>query len=280
MSTLLIHSMSEFADIIVEALEIAGAREIVEIGAEYGGMSSVLADYATAHEGRLTSVDPCPKTEFLHWAAEHPGVRHLNRPSLDAFDALAEVDAWVIDGDHNWYTVYNELKAIDALCRRDGKPLLALLHDVSWPCARRDQYYAPDQIPASFRHPHSYEGGITLDYSGIIENRGFRGCGQFAYAMHEGGPRNGVLTAVEDHIDDLRAEDRGIAFARIPAVFGLGILFSTEADWAPALSELVIPFHENPLIQRLEENRLRNYLAVVDWQDREAERHQVHRDAA
>jgi hypothetical protein len=34
----------------------------------------------------------------------------------------------------------------------------------------------------------------------------------------------------------------------------------------------VIPFHENRLIQRLEENRLRNYLTVVDWQDRDAER--------
>ncbi len=280
MPNLLIHSMSEFSDIIVEALDLAGAREIVEIGAEFGGMSSVLADFAAAQDGRLTSVDPCPKDEFVQWAAEHPDVRHIAKTSFEAFDELSNVDAWVIDGDHNWYTVYNELKRVDAICRRDGKPLLAFLHDVAWPWARRDLYYAPERIPEAFRHPYSYEGGVTLDYPGIIENRGFRGCGQYACAVREGGPCNGVLTAVEDFIDEVRGEDRGIAFARIPAVFGLGILFSTEADWAPALSDLVIPFHENHLIQRLEENRLRNYLKVLDWQDRDVERRQRRRDAA
>ena len=272
MSDLLIHSMAEFADIIVEALDIAGAREIVEIGAEFGGMSSVLADYAAAQGGRLTSVDPCPKAEFVRWAAGHPDVRHIAETSFAAFDALRQVDAWVIDGDHNWYTVYNELKQVEAISSRDGKPLLAFLHDVAWPWARRDLYYAPERIPAPFRHPYSFDGGVTLGFPGLLENRGFRGCGQFACAAHEGGPRNGVLTAVEDFIDEVRSEGGGIAFARIPAVFGLGILFDTEADWAPALSGLVIPFHENRLIQRLEENRLRNYLAVVDWQDRDAER--------
>jgi hypothetical protein len=280
MSNLLIHSMSEFSEIIVEALDLAGAREIVEIGAEFGGMSALLADYAAAQDGRLTCVDPCPKDEFVQWATDHPDVRHVARASLDAFDDLGNVDAWVIDGDHNWYTVYNELQRVGAACRRDGKPLLVFLHDVAWPWARRDLYYAPERIPAPFRHPYSFEGGVTLDFPGLLQERGFRGCGQFACAAHEGGPRNGVLTAVEDYIDEIRADGRGIAFARIPAVFGLGILFGTDAAWAPALSELVIPWHENQLVARLEENRLRNYLAVIDWQDREQDRQQRSRDAA
>ena len=280
MSNLLIHSMSEFSEIIVEALDLAGAREIVEIGAEFGGMSALLADYAAAQDGRLTCIDPCPKEEFVQWATDHPDVRHVAKASLEAFDELENVDAWVIDGDHNWYTVYKELQRVDATCRRDGKPLLAFLHDVAWPWARRDLYYAPERIPAPFRHPCSFEGGVTLDFPGLLQDRGFRGCGQFACAAHEGGARNGVLTAVEDYIDAVRAEGRGIAFARIPAVFGLGILFGTDAAWAPALSELVIPWHENQLVARLEENRLRNYLAVIDWQDCEQERQQRNRDAA
>ena len=37
-------------------------------------------------------------------------------------------------------------------------------------------------------------------------------------------------------------------------LFGLGILFDTGADWAAALSELLIPYHENQLLHRLEEN--------------------------
>jgi hypothetical protein len=39
MSNLLIHSMAEFSDLILGSLAIAGARHIVEIGAEFGGMS-------------------------------------------------------------------------------------------------------------------------------------------------------------------------------------------------------------------------------------------------
>ena len=272
MADLLIHSMAEFSDLILDALAIAGAREIAEIGAEYGGMSAILADYAAAEGGRLTSVDPSPKPEFIAWAATHGHCRHLARPSLEAFEELAGVDAWIVDGDHNWFTVYHELKAIDALCSRDGKPLLALLHDVAWPCARRDLYYAPERIPAEYRQPHNYDGGMIPDQVELLPHRGFRGMGQFAAAVREGGPRNGVLTAIEDFIEEVRATGRGIAFAEVPAVFGLGILFDTGAPWGERLAELVVPFHDNKLLRSLEQNRLANYLAVLDWQDREAER--------
>lgn len=270
MTNLLIHSMSEFSEIILPSLEIAGANEIVEIGAEFGGMSTILADFATAGGGRLTSIDPCPKREFLDWVETESHVRHVAETSLKAIGAMSHVDAWLIDGDHNWYTVYNELKQIEAVCRRDGKPLLVFLHDIGWPWARRDLYYAPDQIPAGFRHPYSYEAGAVIGSPYLVQGRGFRGHGQFAAAIHEGGPCNGVLTAVEDFIEEARQAGGGIAFAEIPAVFGLGVLFSTEADWSQDLAGFVIPWHENRLLRTLEENRLRNYLAVIDWQDRMA----------
>lgn len=268
MTELLIHSMSEFSDIILEALAIADAGKIVEIGAEFGGMSTLLADHAEARGGRLTSIDPTPKQEFLDWVAARDHVRHVAKPSLEAIADHDDVDAWVIDGDHNWYTVYNELKQIEAVQRRDGKPLLAFLHDVAWPCARRDMYYAPDRIPADYRHPFSPNGGAFPGQSTLVEGRGFRGMGQFSWATHEGGPRNGVMTAIEDFIEEQRAEGRGIAFAEVPAVFGLGVLFDTDAPWAPEMAGLVIPWHENKLLRRLEENRLANYLTVLEWQDR------------
>ena len=145
------------------------------------------------------------------------------------------------------------------------------MHDIAWPWARRDLYYAPDQIPAPFRHPYDYHAGVVLDCPTLVPGRGFRGEGQFAAAIREGGPRNGVLTAVEDFIDEVRESGRSIAFAEIPAVFGLGILFDTDAAWSPDLAGFVVPWHENRLLRTLEENRLRNYLAVIDWQDRTAE---------
>jgi SAM-dependent methyltransferase len=270
MSNLLIHSMAEFTDIIVPALAAADARRIVEVGAEFGGMSQVLAEYAQAQGGQLTSIDPSPKREFLSWAAQHPAVRHVAEPSLDALPQQTDVDAWIIDGDHNWYTVYHELKAIDACCERDGKPLLAFLHDVAWPSGRRDMYYAPDRIPAEYRHPHSFEAGAFPGQSDLYLNRGFRGAGHFAWATHEGGPRNGVLTAVDDFTAEALAEGREFFFAEVPAVFGLGVLFATDADWSASVAEVVLPYHDNALLRRLEENRLANYLTVLEMQDRAA----------
>ncbi|CAN5518706.1 hypothetical protein BH10PSE14_BH10PSE14_24080 [soil metagenome] len=268
MSDLLIHSMAEFSDLILGSLEIAGARHIVEIGAEFGGMSHLLADFAASVGGNLTSIDPAPKPEFIEWARQSPVVTHLAAPSLEVIHDLADVDAWVIDGDHNYYTVYHELLAAGAASTRDGKPLLAFLHDVSWPTARRDMYYAPDRIPEAFRHPHEFGAGAMLDRIDLVAGEGFRGDANWAMANLSGGPRNGVLTAVEDFIAAASATGRVIAFAHIPAVFGLGILFDADAEWSASVAALVAPFHNNKLLATVERNRLRNYLKVIEWQDR------------
>ena len=272
MTDLLVHSMSEFSDIILGALARADAKQVCEIGAEFGGMSQRLAAFAQAQGGMLTSIDPAPKAEFLDWVqGNRDHVRHFAAASLDALPCLEDIDAWVIDGDHNWYTVFNELRIADALCKRDGRPLLAFLHDVSWPSGRRDMYYAPEQIPAAHRHPCSHSAGVVPGHPGTLEGRGFRGNGHFAWAEHEGGPRNGVLTAVEDFLDQARIGDRRLAFAHVPAVFGLGVIFDADAPWAAAVAELVFPWHDNKLLATLEQNRLANYLAVIDWQDRSVE---------
>ncbi|MCE4872534.1 hypothetical protein LZC26_09990, partial [Campylobacter coli] len=89
-----------------------------------------------------------------------------------------------------------------------GKPVLAFFHDVGWPCGRRDAYYAPDQIPAEHRHPHSYEAGALLDRESLVEGRGFRGMGQFAFANIAGGARNGVMTAIDDFLAEQLAQGR------------------------------------------------------------------------
>jgi hypothetical protein len=273
MADLLIHSMSEFASLILGCLDRAGARQVAEIGAEFGGMSQLLADHCANRDGTLFSIDPAPRPEFVEWAAGCPHVRPLAAPSLEAMPALSGIDAWMIDGDHNYYTVCNELKLADSLSRRDGRPLLAVLHDIAWPCARRDMYYAPDRIPAEHRHAHSFDAGVTLGNDGFLPGRGMRGMGGFAWALFAGGPRNGVLTAIEDFIAEAEAEDpaRSLVFAQIPAVFGLGVLFDGSAEWAEDLAGLLLPYHGNELIAALEENRLRNYLAVIEWQDRQAE---------
>ncbi|MEM7779353.1 MAG: class I SAM-dependent methyltransferase [Pseudomonadota bacterium] len=270
MSDLLIHSMSEFSSLILPCLDEAGARDIAEIGSEFGGMSKLLAKHAETLGGTLTCIDPEPAEGFADWASEQDCVHHIAQPSLDALKKTEAADAWFIDGDHNYYTVYHELCAIDAIQRDANRPLLAFLHDVSWPCARRDFYYAPDRVPPGWRHPHSFDHGVRLDEEGAHAGRGLRGMGAFAIALEAGGPRNGVLTAVEDFLRQADSEERELFYVHVPAVLGLGIIFDAGAQWSTKVAEFLLPFHANPLIARLEENRLRNWLEVIEWQDRSA----------
>jgi hypothetical protein len=208
-----------------------------------------------------------PKQAFVDWGEGQFACPARRQEKPEAFGDLSGVDAWLVDGDHNWFTVYNELKQIEAACQRDGKPMLVFLHDINWParppryvlCARPD----PGGIPPRFRFRRRRHSRI----SGLIPNRGFRGMGHFAFARHEGGPRNGVLTAVEDFLEEVHGAGGNLAFCEIPAVFGLGVLFSMDAEWSNRLAEMIVPFHENRLLRTLEENRLRNYLTVLDWQD-------------
>lgn len=51
--------------------------------------------------------------------------------SLDAIPTLETMDVWIIDGDHNWYTVSNELELIRKKSKEEKKPLLIFLHDVN-----------------------------------------------------------------------------------------------------------------------------------------------------
>lgn len=256
--------MAEFRDLIVELLEVAGARTILEIGAEHGGTTRFLADFCTRKDGQLITIEPSPGPELLAWIDRTPQVHHVPEHSLDVIDTISGVDAWLINGDHNYYTVFNELAAADVIARRDGKPLLVILHDVGWPCSRRDMYDVPERIPREFRQPYSFNARVMLDDPGHHIDRGFRPPRNSAVALRAGGPRNGVLTAIEDFISLSEDDDRTLLYAHVPAIFGLGILFDSNAPWADVMAEVVSPFHDNPLLERMERDRLRHYQIATD----------------
>ena len=263
MADLLIHSMAEFADIIRTSLEITDARDVVEIGAEYGTMTKRLLAYAEAREGKFTSIDPDANRDVEELFHEKAHAELVKRPSLEVLSSHVG-DAFLVDGDHNYYTVLNESRLIWEQTERQGKQFLVFYHDVCWPWARRDLYYDPAKIPPDFLQPHVWNRGVTLDTPGVTEG-GSRGEGQWACALREGGPRNGVMTAIEDFV---QGKETKLTWACIPAVFGLGVLYTKEAPWSEHLSAFLLPYHMNPLIERLERNRLECYLGVVAWQDR------------
>ena len=161
-------------------------------------------------------------------------------------------DAVIIDGDHNYYTLTEELRVIGELAGDRPVPLL-MFHDVGWPHARRDTYYDVDRIPEDRRPPIGRDVGLAPGNPGIDP----LGITYPAAALREGGPRNGTLTAIEDFIE---TRD-GLRLVVVPAFFGFGILWPKEIPGADRLAQLLDPYDRNPVLERLERNRVDHLIA-------------------
>jgi hypothetical protein len=256
---LLIYSLAEFRELILGCLELIDARFITEIGGEDGTFTRELLVWATARDGRVSCIDPAPSPAMVALVDGSPAAEMHRRPSLEVLPGMSRSDAYLIDGDHNYYTLIHELEAIEAISG-DEFPLL-FVHDVGWPSGRRDMYYAPESLPEGGRHPYDYGQGVTVGSDALVDG-GFSGEGEFAWALHEGGPANGVLTAVEDFLGD-RAH---LELAVVPCLFGLGVVYPRSAPWAEQVGELVDHYAGNPLLARMEQNRLDLYLHVLKLQ--------------
>jgi hypothetical protein len=248
------YSMAHMADIMLACVDAVEARRVVEVGAFAGGLTRVLLDWAAGAEGRIVAIDPSPQPALVQLERERPKLELVRGTSLEALPRMEMPDAVIIDGDHNYWTVSEELRLLDE--RADGAYLpLLLLHDVCWPHGRRDDYFAQEQVPEAYRRP------VAGDGRGLIPGEpGLRADGlPFPRsAAREGGSRNGVLTAVEDFV----AVREALRLAVVPAFFGLGVIWHRDAPGADALAELLDPLDRNPLLERLEANRIHHLAAT------------------
>jgi predicted O-methyltransferase YrrM len=200
-------------------------QHVCEIGAQFGGGTELLLSVPGL---RITVVDPCLDADLEQKFSMHPRIIMRKGLSLDILPILTETyDAFLIDGDHNWYTVFHELQTIDErqLLRPGG---FIFLHDVSWPWARRDLYYQPATIPSQYRHAYDRR---ALQHAGCAGED----FSTYYKAEHEGGTRNGVLTAIEDFL----AAHREYRFFRIRSGVGLGLM-QLRGREARAFGELIV----------------------------------------
>ncbi len=240
--------MAHHAEVMLPCLDAVGARSVLEIGAYAGDLTRVLVEWAAHTGASIGAIDPSPQEQLVELADEHEGLELIRETSLDALPHLAPTDVVIIDGDHNYYTVREELRLIGERAPGSDLPLL-LFHDVCWPHGRRDDYFDQSQIPAEYRQP------MAGEYAGIFpEDPGTRedGLPYPRSARHEGGETNGVLTAVEDFVGE-REELRLVV---VPAFFGFGAVWHREAPWSQAVAEILAPWDRNTLVGRLEANRV------------------------
>jgi hypothetical protein len=259
------HSLVHLAEIMVPCLDAAGARSVVEVGAYAGDLTRVLVDWASESGARVWAIDPSPQEGLVELDRERGELELVRETSLEALGQIPLPDAVIIDGDHNYYTVSRELSLIGERAPGARLPLL-MFHDVSWPHGRRDDYFAPERIPETHRQPIAEGGGLFPGVSGVRPGGlPFRGS-----AAREGGAQNGVLTAVEDFV----AQREDLLLAIVPVFFGLGVVWHRDAPWSDRLTRLLEPWDRNPLLERLEANRVL-HLAVAHFQFVEASQAQA-----
>jgi Methyltransferase domain len=241
-------SLAQMTELILPCLDAVQARSVAEVGAYAGDLTKVLVAWAAGAGARVLAIDPAPQDGLVELDRDSPELELIRRTSLEALAEIPLPDAVIIDGDHNYYTVSHELAAIGARAEGAELPLL-LFHDVCWPHGRRDDYFDPEQIPESDRHPIAGgRGGLYPGEPGLRP-------GALPYpssAEREGGLRNGVLTAVEDFV----AGRENLRLVVVPAFFGLGVVWHQGLAESDELARILDPWDRNPTLQRLEAGRV------------------------
>lgn len=243
------HSMAHMGELMIPCLDAVGARSVGEVGAFAGDLTRLLVKWAEASGARVLAIDPDPEARLVELDAERPELELIRETSIEALPKIAMPDVVIIDGDHNYWTVSEELRLIARRAEGPELPLL-LFHDVCWPHGRRDDYFDAGQIPEEYRHPVAGEG-----HDGLFPGDPGLRPGGLPYprsARREGGRHNGVRTAIEDFVAD-REELRLVV---VPSFFGFGAVWHRGTQWAADVAALLDPWDRNPLVQRLEENRV------------------------
>lgn len=243
------HFWSKIIEPIIKSID---ANYIVEVGSDTGINTKNILNYCMENDAHMAAIDPFPKFDVEKFKADY-GNKFKMYPelSLKRLALLNDYDVILIDGDHNWYTVYNELKLIEKNFENKKFPVI-FLHEVGWPYGRRDLYYDPENIPEIYRQPYKkqgmYPGQTNLKEQGVLNSN-------LCNSIYENNPRNGVLTAIEDFIEE---SEINFSFEQIEAFNGLGILFQYDENLKIRIMDIL---KEANLLKHLEEDRVKENIA-------------------
>lgn len=222
---------------------------IVEIGSDTGKNTENILNYCISNNAKLVSIDPAPNFDVKKFKSKYQDAFVMEEDiSLNVLPNLKNYDCILIDGDHNWYTVYNELKIIEKLGKKN-MPLI-FLHDVCWPYGKRDLYYNPKLIPKNFLNPYRKKA-ISLENDKLVDE-GING--HLNNSIRYGGKKNGVVTAVYDFIKE---SSLNFSFKIIPIFHGLGILYLENKSFDKYLENLI---EESKIFEFAEKFYLKSYI--------------------
>src|SRR5579859_2056993 len=217
---------------VIEALR---PQVILHIGGTDGRLVSKLIGAAARIGGALHVATLTPGFD-VDAARRQVGDRlvvHRAR-GLAVVPLLPVPDLVLIDDDPNWFNVYHLLTALQRQADRSDRPFpVVLLTQVGWPYGRRDSYDEPAAVPAAFRQVYE-RSGVVPGASALSPQNGL-----FAdrfNAAAENKPQSGVLTALEDFID--QGAGRFIT-TLLPMFHGIALLQPLGGPAEPMLASVV-----------------------------------------
>ena len=205
--------MTPFWPLYIEPLlRTLAPKRILQIGAGDGELSGRLLEHCSRCRSHLDMVDP----RAAEGLEQRLGGATIQRVQPWKAPLNQPADLVLLDGEPNWWAVFSILSALRGLASQGGRPFpVVLAHHVAWPYGRRDMYPNPDVVQET--HPFAYLG-VDPDRADLVQD-GLNS--RFAHANHQGGPRNGVLTALEDFAASAPLE---VELWTLPLLSGLGIL--------------------------------------------------------
>jgi hypothetical protein len=233
---------------------------VCEIGSNEGHSTKAWLDICRESGAEMHVVDPilpASGSEIVN------GVPLTNFPAM-SIDYIASqaapADVYFLDGDHNYYTLHQELTMIRELARRSSSAMpLLILHDTSWPCNKRDSFYDVSNIPAAGRSAPLDESALSLFVDHEIAECGFNS--QLPWPIPKTHPNSGegsFTCGLEAAVDDFLEKNPEIIRVSFPSLFGVTVLFdsqraehSAEFKRLQDIAKVFVPF-----LKILEINRL------------------------
>jgi hypothetical protein len=244
-------NMANFFPLLQDLIDSFRPKIICEIGSDQGMTSDLLYQYCRANGAQLHVVDP-----VLHENRQSDDiVTYFREMSIPYLQKAEPADIYFIDGDHNHYTVLNELRLIRDK-NNENNPKLLFLHDVGWPWGYMDMYYDTTSIEQKYRKKTTSGLNVSVFHpSHVTVNQGLP-MDELSVAIEDGGEENGVLAAVESFLE----ESPGWMYCSIPSIFGLGVLWygnGITQEIAEKLERLSEDFGRfRPFLSILEFNRI------------------------
>jgi hypothetical protein len=196
-----------FAPVVTAVVDVVRPKTIVAVGNDLGPLADQLRKWAATNAAALI-VSPVHDVEPF---------------------AGDQGDVYLWSGESNYRAVIGALRALEHRVGSTRSPVVVVRH-TGWPAGRRDHYAAPEAGDTEPLHASTTRFGVRPGSREPVAGGVPAGAGS-AWAIREGGPENGVRTAIEDFV----AASNRYEVRFVPAPPGVGVLFERDAVHADAL---------------------------------------------